>query len=101
MLALNNIADILKPILEKQRIYKVTVFGSYARGNFTPSSDIDLVVDSKGELKGISFFIAIDEISKALPIPSDIYEQREIKKGSALYNEISREGVVIYDKQGL
>ena len=101
MLALNHIADILKPVLEKQGIYKVTVFGSYARGNATPSSDIDLVVDSKGGLKGISFFIASDEISKALPIQSDIYEQREIKEGSALYNEISREGIVIYDKQGL
>ena len=98
MLTLNYIADILKPILEKQGIYKVTVFGSYARGNATPVSDIDLVIDSKGGLKGISFFIASDEISKALPMRSEIYEQREIKEGSALYNEILREGVVIYDK---
>jgi predicted nucleotidyltransferase len=101
MFALNHIADILKPILEKQGIYKVTVFGSYARGNANPASDIDLMVDSKGGLKGISFFVASDEISKVLPIKSDIYEQREIKEGSALYNEILREGVVIYDKQGL
>ncbi|MCL2047258.1 MAG: nucleotidyltransferase domain-containing protein [Defluviitaleaceae bacterium] len=98
MLALDHIADILKPVLEKQGIYKATVFGSYARGNATPASDIDLVVDSKGGLKGIAFFIASDEISKALPIKSDIYEQREIKEGSALYNEILREGVTIYDK---
>jgi len=99
MFSLDHISDILKPILEKHSIYKVIVFGSYARGYFTSTSDIDLVIDSMGELKGISFFIASNEISKMLPIKSDIYEQREIKEGSALHSEILKDGVVIYDRQ--
>ena len=98
MTTLNEIADILKPILEKQGINRATVFGSYARGEASPN-DIDLVIDSGGRLKGIMFFVVSDEIAQALPIKSDIYEQREIKAGSALYDEIFREGVVIYDRQ--
>ena len=98
MLTLSQVADILKPIFEKQGINKATVFGSYARGDFTLASDIDLVIDSSGRLKGILFFVVSDEIAKALPIKSDIYEQREIIKDSSLYNEISRDGVVIYER---
>ena len=98
MITLQQVVDILIPIFEKQGIDKVTVFGSYARGDFTSTSDIDMVIDSNGRLKGIMFFAASDEIAKALPIKSDIYEQREIIKDSTLYNDISREGVVVYER---
>ena len=98
MISLYQVADILKPIFVKQGIVKVTVFGSYARGDATLTSDIDMVINSNGRLKGIMFFVVSDEIAKALPIKSDIYEQREIIKDSALYNDISREGVVIYER---
>ena len=98
MITLHQISDMLTHIFEKQGINRVTVFGSYARGDATHTSDIDMVIDSNGKLKGIMFFVASDEISKALPIKSDIYEQREILKNSALYDDISREGVVIYER---
>ena len=98
MITLHQVVDILRPIFEKQGIDKATVFGSYARGDTTLTSDIDMVIDSNGKLKGIMFFAVSDEIAKALPIKSDIYEQREIIKDSALYNAIAREGVVIYER---
>ena len=96
----NQILTTIKPILDKHSIEKVTVFGSYARGDNKADSDIDIVIDSGGHLKGIMFFVAADELSSLLPVKSDIYEQRELKPGSSLYNEIQKEGVVIYDRQG-
>ena len=98
MITLHQVVDILSPIFERQGINKATVFGSYARGDATIASDIDIVIDSNGKLRGIMFFAAIDEITKALPIKSDIYEQREIRKDSVLYDEISKEGIVIYEQ---
>lgn len=100
MISLHQIVDTLKPIFEQRGIDKVTVFGSYARGDFTLTSDIDMVIDSNGRLKGIGFFMVSDEIAKALPIKSDIYEQREIIKDSVLYDDITKEGVVIYERKG-
>ena len=59
MISLQQIVDLLKPVLEKQGIDKATVFGSYARGDHAVTSDIDLVIESNGKLKGIMFYAAI------------------------------------------
>lgn len=43
-----QIADLVTPIAKKYRIPVVYLFGSYARGNATEDSDIDLLIDIKG-----------------------------------------------------
>ena len=40
----NDIFAILKPLLSKYKIKQAAVFGSYARGDYTPDSDIDLII---------------------------------------------------------
>ena len=98
ILTLDNIRELVSPILDKHGVIQATVFGSYARGDATASSDVDIVIDSNGRLSGIAFFVASDEISKALPVPSDIYEKREIREGTALYDRIREEGVLLYEQ---
>ena len=48
----NEIADKVRPIAEAYGIDKVYLFGSYARGEATSSSDLDFRVD-KGSLRGL------------------------------------------------
>ena len=60
--------------------------------------DVDLIIDSGGELKGIDFFVLSAEIARVLPMKSDIFEYREIRPNSSMYNEIAKDGVVIYDR---
>ena len=98
VLTLDSIRELVSPVLGKHGVIQAIIFGSYARGEATVSSDVDIVIDSKGKLSGMAFFIASDEISKALPIPSDIYEKREIREGSALYDRIKNEGVILYER---
>jgi len=76
----------------------VIVFGSFARGSNNDKSDVDIVIDSKGTLRGIDFFIWADKIAQSLPIKSDIFEAREIKTNSKLKSKIDKEGVVIYER---
>jgi len=92
----SDIVQIITPIVKASPIRRVILYGSYAKGTNTPESDVDLIIDSYGELKGIDFFVLSAEIAKALPIKSDIFEYREIKPNSAMYNEIVKDGVVIY-----
>lgn len=47
----DEISRMVQPIALKHGLDKVYLFGSYARGNATPSSDIDLCVDAN-KLKG-------------------------------------------------
>jgi len=96
MTKIDNVIQIITPILIKSPVKRVILFGSYAKELNTPDSDIDLIIDSNGELKGIDFFALSAEIARALPMKSDIFEYREIKPNSAMFNEIAKDGVVIY-----
>ena len=44
---------------------KVSLFGSYARGDATPESDVDLLVE-KGDMRGMRVLDFQDDIAKAL-----------------------------------
>ena len=96
IITVSDIVQMIMPIVRASPVRRVILYGSYAKGTNTPESDVDLIIDSNGELKGIDFFVLSAEIAKALPIKSDIFEYREIKPNSAMYNEIAKDGVVIY-----
>ena len=49
-LKLGEIKKILKAVLGSHGITKIYLFGSYARGDATPSSDVDILCD-KGDVK--------------------------------------------------
>lgn len=98
MIDLHAIQTQLEPIFIKHGVVRAIVFGSYAKGTASEGSDIDMVIDSNGNLDGINFFIAQAELAQAIPIESDIFELREIKKGSKMLTEILNTGVVLYER---
>jgi predicted nucleotidyltransferase len=49
---IEEIKSIVAPIAAAHNVGRIYLFGSYARGEATPSSDIDLRVD-KGRLRGL------------------------------------------------
>ena len=51
---IEEITNIIRPIAEEYKIDRVCLFGSYARGEATDKSDIDLIV-GKGNFKGFKF----------------------------------------------
>lgn len=50
--SLEEIKNIVQPIAKEYGVQRVFLFGSYARGEATPLSDLDFRVD-KGSLKGL------------------------------------------------
>lgn len=95
---LEEIKEILYPIFKTVSVYKAILFGSYAKGLATENSDIDIVVDSKGELLNIYFYELLEEIIEKLGKKIDLIEISEIEKNSLIYKEIEKEGVVVYEK---
>ena len=82
MQSLQNILQILrqhKPELQrKYPLSRLGVFGSYARGDATEKSDIDIAVELIGPM-GLNFVDMADEIESLFGIKTDVVPKRAIK----------------------
>ena len=96
----NDIKQALFPVFSAHPVYSATLFGSYANGTATESSDVDIVIDSRGKLLNLSFYGVLDEMVERLGKPVDLFELSEIRKPSPVFHNIQREGVLLYDRQG-
>lgn len=91
-----RISDILKkikPILaDKYHVSSIGLFGSIVRDDFSPSSDIDIIVDFSKPI-GIEFVDLADFIEKALNKKVDLVSKRGIKQ--KYYSQIEPEIVYV------
>lgn len=95
---IEEIKEILKEILENEPVYQVILFGSYAKKEATTKSDVDLVIDTKSELRGFSLLKLICQIQEKLQKEIDGFEKYEIIENSPIDKEIKKTGVVVYEK---
>lgn len=66
-----EIQAIVARLAEKYGAQRIFLFGSYARGDMLPSSDIDLRID-KGAIRGIQLGGLLLELENALGVPVDL-----------------------------
>jgi len=97
MLSIEEIKSHIIPIIKKYPVEKVILYGSYARGDASDTSDIDLVVESRGRLRNRKIFALGGELLDVLPVRVDVYDILEIANPSTMYENIQKEGVIIYD----
>ena len=97
MLSIEEIKSYIIPVVEKYPIDRVILFGSYARGDASDISDVDLVVDSRGRLRNRKIFALGGELLDVLPVKVDVYDILEITNPSAMYENIQKEGLIIYE----
>ncbi|MBE5763623.1 MAG: hypothetical protein E7338_05315 [Clostridiales bacterium] len=64
VLTIKQIKDKIKPVIQKYNITEVYLFGSYARGEATRSSDVDIYCD-KGNIRDMYSLIDFQEELKA------------------------------------
>lgn len=101
----DQIRQMIAPIAEKYHLNAVFLFGSYARGDATESSDVDLLVDTTGtSLKSLLSPGALYcDLEAALGKPIDLVtvstlEQKAQMPSEAQFREtVIREMVNIYD----
>ena len=93
-----DIKEKLEPIFRNAPIEKAVLFGSYAKGSQTPSSDVDIVIDSRGQLLNIHFYGVLEDISECLGKKIDLIEISEIREGSPIHAALTQEGVLLYER---
>lgn len=92
-----DLSDIIGVIIRNDKISKVILFGSRAKGTYGNGSDIDIAL-SGNELNTndiIDFAIDLEELN--LPYKFDLLILERIKENELLAH-ISRVGKVLYDK---
>ena len=94
----NEIKEKLFPIFCATPVEKAILFGSYAKGNPTQLSDVDILIDSNGKIRGIDFFGVLEDIVEALRVPVDLIEASQVIDGGRAQREIEKTGIVIYER---
>ena len=92
----SQIRERLTPVFDRNNVRKAILFGSYVKGNATPSSDIDLLVDS-GK-KGLAFFGLLEDVCENVECEVDLIDVSQIIPGSKVEKEIEETGVIIYEQ---
>ncbi|NLW69988.1 MAG: nucleotidyltransferase domain-containing protein [Eubacteriaceae bacterium] len=91
---LNEIQSAVEPIAKQFGLERIYLFGSYARGEATASSDIDFRVD-KGNIKGFFVFAALyNALADAFDKPVDVVTTHDLDR--EFLAEIADEEVLLY-----
>jgi len=96
--SIDEIKAKLFPVFDSYPIVRAVLFGSYAKGKQTPKSDIDILIDSNGKIRGIDFFGVREDMTEALNVHIDLIEASQIIHGGRVQREIAETGVVIYER---
>ena len=101
----NSIKCLILPIAIKYGFDKIFLFGSYARQDATPDSDVDLFVEG-GNITGlVQYAAALEDFQEALGRTVDLLEKKTLiasprESSKRMLRNIQREGILIYDKVG-
>ena len=72
-------SDAIKAIAARHKAFNVAVFGSVARGEDGPGSDIDFLVDFLPGASLVDEFRLENELREFLKIPVDLVSRRGLK----------------------
>lgn len=87
----NELKDIVIPVLKKHKVTKAGVFGSFAKNSATEKSDIDILVELTDPASLLDFIGIRQELEEVLKKPVDLVEYRAIKpiiRDSILNSEV-------------
>jgi len=100
MVTIEEMQRVLTPIFESRGVTKAILFGSYAKGEATESSDVDLLVETEDYVVGLAFFGIIADVEEVLEREVDLISGRYIVPNSRIDREIRETGRIIYEKAG-
>ena len=97
-MTINEIRDKITPVLEGYGVEYAGVFGSVARGNSKPQSDVDIVVRMKHIPYGIWGMVGLkNDLETALNVKVDLVSEQGISHSFA--SRIKRDLVTLYEKR--
>ncbi len=94
ILTIEQIKNACFDIFKDYDVEYCYLFGSYAKGNANPKSDIDLLISVNAS--GLQFFEIVERLREKLKKKIDLLDAKELEKNIPLVEEILKDGVKIY-----
>jgi len=93
---IDEISKIVAPIAAEFGVRKMSIFGSYARGEATEYSDLDFHIIDRGTLRGLfklaGFELALEE---RFMVPVDVVTTNSLFED--VRQQIEREELIVYE----
>jgi predicted nucleotidyltransferase len=88
-------AESLASLCRRYRVAELWVFGSTARGDRAPDSDVDVLVEFEpGVVHGLSYFVLEQELAALIGHPVDLASKKWLKP--TVRAEILRDARALY-----
>ncbi len=94
ILSVEDIKNICTEVFENYEISYCYLFGSYAKGRATETSDIDLLVSTA--VTGMRFFAIVENLREKLKKEVDVLNQKQVEGNARLIEDILKDGIKIY-----
>ena len=95
---IQKLKEDLEALKEKLPMLLVVLFGSYAKGNYTVASDVDLLVVYEGEERKDAFAT----VKKTISIPRlepHVYSESEYEAVKQTLCEMTRDGITLFKRR--
>ena len=99
-LSRTEIEQVIRELLHKYHAEYALLFGSYARGEATAASDIDVIVVGGANFRARDIFAFGEELRQRTQKDVDAFEIREVNTGTPFYESIMREGSRSHEEIG-
>lgn len=94
ILEIEDIVRKCSKVFERYEVSFCYLFGSYAKGKVTQTSDVDLLI--LANVKGLKFYGLVEVIQTALHKKVDVLDMNQLKENIELAEEIFKDGIKIY-----
>ena len=94
ILEIKDIRDICSKVFSEYSVDFCYLFGSYAKGNATGTSDVDLLIATN--ITGLRYYELTERLREALHKKVDLIEVKQLLNNEVLLKEVMKEGIRIY-----
>lgn len=95
MLSRCDVEAAVKELLNRYNAEYALLFGSYARGEETEDSDIDVLVFGGENFKKSNIFAFAEDLRKITGKSVDAFEICEVDRSTPFYDSVMKEGIKI------
>ncbi|MBW2066369.1 MAG: nucleotidyltransferase domain-containing protein [Deltaproteobacteria bacterium] len=95
---LERLQSKIRVLARELPLYLVVLMGSYARGDYTVGSDVDLLVVYKGKKRKDAFKTVKEKVDVPLLEPH-VYSKTEYKRMKKLISRMTKNGIILFQEQ--